>query len=115
MQLASCDYLWLVPTHDQPPCTAVNTSTCAPSLNDVSGQAVRGTTSPLTAIATPRPPGTAESDSTTLVRLVPGGNSRGSPLIVTFIVRLLRAQRRIGLARTRPRRPAAPRLRAPPR
>ena len=41
----------------QPPCTAVTTSTCAPSATTCVSHAPRGTTSASTATATPRPSG----------------------------------------------------------
>src|SRR5262249_11937435 len=68
----------------QPPWTAANTSTCAPSKRTKPSHALRGTTSAPTATATPRS-GTPSSASSA-GSIVPTGSSRGCPLTTSFMV-----------------------------
>src|SRR5205823_4673906 len=66
--------------HDHPPWAAVRTSTRSPGRRTVSGQALRTTTSALTATATPRR--SAPRSERSWATVVPGDHSYGSPLTV---------------------------------
>src|SRR5262249_49266170 len=70
----------------QPPCTAVSTSTRSPAPSRTPDQAPRGTTSPLTATATPAPAPVRLATSPATV--VPGATSLGSPF-KTMVVPVL--------------------------